>query len=161
MAVQPIPEGYPRVTPYLCADGAAAAIDFYVAVLGARELMRMPAPGGKIGHAELELGNSVIMLADEYPEMGFRSPKAVGGTPVTLHVYVEDVDTVFAEALARGATEVRPVRDEFYGDRTGQFLDPFGHRWSVATHIEDVSAEEMQKRSEEALKSMESTPDGG
>ncbi|MEU9254387.1 VOC family protein [Streptomyces sp. NPDC048270] len=161
MAVQPVPEGYPRVTPYLCTDGAAAAIDFYVAVLGARELMRMPAPGGKIGHAELELGNSVVMLADEYPEMGFRSPKSVGGTPVTLHVYVEDVDTVFAAALARGATELRPVRDEFYGDRTGQFLDPFGHRWSVATHVEDVPAEEMQKRSEEALKSTESTPDGG
>ncbi len=161
MAVQPLPEGYPRVTPYLCVDGAAAAIDFYVAVLGARELMRVPAPGGKIGHAELELGNSVIMLADEHPDMGFRSPKAVGGTPVTLHVYVEDVDTVFAEALARGATELSPVKDEFYGDRTGQFLDPFGHRWNVATHIEDVPAEEMEKRSKEAMKSMGSAPDGG
>ncbi|MFD4240309.1 VOC family protein [Streptomyces sp. NPDC058525] len=160
MAVQPIPEGFPRVTPYLCVDGAATAIDFYVAVLGARELMRMPAPGGKIGHAELELGNSVVMLADEYPEMGFRSPKAVGGTPVTLHVYVEDVDAVFAKALARGADALSPVKDEFYGDRTGQFIDPFGHRWNVATHIEDVSQEEMAKRSEEAMKAMGSTPDG-
>ncbi|MFD9407105.1 VOC family protein [Streptomyces sp. NPDC059989] len=161
MTVQPVPEGYPRVTPYLCIDGAAAAIDFYVSVLGARERMRMPAPGGRIGHAELELGNSVVMLADEYPDIGFRSPKAVGGTPVTLHVYVEDVDAVFAEALARGATQLRPVKNEFYGDRTGQFEDPFGHRWNVATHIEDVSPEEMEKRSEDAMRSMESTSDGG
>ncbi|MFF3618910.1 VOC family protein [Streptomyces sp. NPDC002467] len=155
MTVQPVPEGYPRVTPYLCVDGAAAAIDFYVSVLGARERMRMSAPEGRIGHAELELGNSLVMLADEHPEMDFRSPAAVGGTPVTLHVYVEDVDAVFAEALARGATELRPVRDEFYGDRTGQFQDPFGHRWNVASHIEDVQPDEMRKRSEEAMRSAE------
>lgn len=161
MAVQPVPEGYPRVTPYLCIDGAAAAIDFYVSVLGARERMRMPAPGGKIGHAELELGNSLIMLADEYPDIGFRSPKAVGGTPVTLHVYVEDVDAVFAKALARGATELSPVKDEFYGDRTGQIQDPFGHRWNLSTHIEDVAPDEMEKRSKEAMRSMESAPEGG
>ncbi|WP_328972263.1 VOC family protein [Streptomyces sp. NBC_00239] len=161
MPVQPVPEGYPRVTPYLCVDGAAAAIDFYVAVLGARERMRMAAPGGKIGHAELELGNSVVMLADEYPDIDFRSPKSVGGTPMTLHVYVEDVDAVFAAALARGATERSPVKDQFYGDRTGQFEDPFGHRWNVATHIEDVPPEEMERRSEEALRSMESPADGG
>ncbi|MFF3215817.1 VOC family protein [Streptomyces sp. NPDC002886] len=161
MTVQPVPEGYPRVTPYLCIDGAAAAIDFYVAVLGARERMRMAAPGGKIGHAELELGSSVIMLADEHPAIGFRSPKSVGGTPVTLHVYAEDVDAVFAKALARGATELRPVRDEFYGDRTGQFEDPFGHRWSIATHIEEVPPEEMERRSEEAERAMESKPPGG
>ncbi|WP_329112745.1 VOC family protein [Streptomyces sp. NBC_01353] len=160
MTVQPIPEGYPRVTPYLCTDGAAAAIDFYVSVLGAVEKMRMPAPGGKIGHAELELGSSVIMLADEYPDIGFRSPKAVGGTPVTLHVYVEDVDAVFAKALSRGATEVSPVKNEFYGDRTGQFEDPFGHRWNVATHVEDVPADEMEKRAKEALQAMEPPADG-
>ncbi|MEV7525135.1 VOC family protein [Streptomyces sp. NPDC091371] len=161
MTVQPVPEGYPRVTPYLCVDGASAAIDFYVSVLGARERMRMAAPDGRIGHAELELGKSVIMLADEFPDIGFRSPKAVGGTPITLHVYVEDVDAVFAEAIARGATEVSPVKDEFYGDRTGQFEDPFGHRWNVATHIEDVPPDEMAKRSEEAMRSMDSAPDGG
>ncbi|MCJ0873042.1 VOC family protein [Streptomyces sp. AP-93] len=160
MSVQPVPEGYPRVTPYLCIDGAAAAIDFYASVLGARERMRMAGSGGKIGHAELELGSSVIMLADEYPDIGFRSPKSVGGTPVTLHVYVEDVDAVFAKALARGATELRPIRDEFYGDRTGQFEDPFGHRWSIATHIEDVPPDEMEKRSGEAERAMESKPGG-
>ncbi|MFF4391935.1 MULTISPECIES: VOC family protein [unclassified Streptomyces] len=160
MTVQPVPEGYPRVTPYLCIDGAAAAIDFYGSVLGVRERMRMAAPGGKIGHAELELGSSVIMLADEYPDIGFRSPKSVGGTPVTLHVYVEDVDAVFAKALALGATELRPIKDEFYGDRTGQFEDPFGHRWNIATHIEDVPPDEMEKRSEEAERAMQSKPGG-
>ena len=160
MAVQPIPEGYPRVTPYLCVDPAAAAIDFYVSVLGADERMRMPAPGGKIGHAELTLGNSVIMLADEYPDLNFRSPKSVGGTPITLHVYVEDVDAVFARALAQGAKELSAVKDEFYGDRTGQFEDPFGHRWNVATHVEDVTAEEMEKRAADAMKSMDSKKKG-
>ncbi|MEU7034654.1 VOC family protein [Streptomyces sp. NPDC046237] len=161
MSVKPVPEDYPSLTPYLCVDGAAAAIDFYVSVLGANERMRMPSPGGGIGHAELALGNSMIMLADEFPDIGFRSPKSVGGTPVTLHVYVEDVDAVFADALSRGATEVSPVKDEFYGDRTGQFEDPFGHRWSVATHVEDVAPEEMKKRADEAMRSLGSTPDGG
>lgn len=149
--VKPIPDGYPRVTPYLHADNAAAAIDFYKDVLGAEERMRMPAPGGKIGHAELNLGGSVIMLADEFPEMGARGPKAVGGTPVTLHVYVEDVDTVFEAALAAGATSVSPVKDQFYGDRSGQFEDPFGHRWHVASHVEDVPPDEMEKRMAEAM----------
>ena len=151
MAVQPVPEEYPRVTPYLCVDGAAAAIDFYVSVLGAQERMRMPAPGGKLGHAELALGNSIVMLADEYPDMAFRSPRAVGGTPVTLHVYVEDVDAVFAKALAQGAKELSAVKDEFYGDRVGQFEDPFGHRWDVATHVEDVPPDEMASRAAEAM----------
>ncbi|MFG2640471.1 VOC family protein [Streptomyces sp. NPDC048370] len=160
MSVKPVPEDYPSLTPYLSVDGAAAAIDFYVAVLGATERMRMPAPGGTVGHAELQLGSSVLMLADEYPGIGFRSPKTLGGTPVTLHVYVQDVDAVFAKALAHGATELRPIKDEFYGDRTGQFEDPFGHRWSVATHVEDVSAEELEKRNEEAMRSVEDTPDG-
>jgi PhnB protein len=151
VTVKPIPEGYPRVTPYLCTDGAADAIDFYVSVLGAKERMRMPAPDGRIGHAELELGNSMIMLADEYPDMGFRSPKAVGGTPVTLHVYVEDVDAVFAKALASGAKELSAVKDEFYGDRTGKMEDPFGHVWIISTHVEDVPPEEMEKRAAEAM----------
>src|SRR5262245_32805811 len=113
--------------------------------------MRMPGPDGKLGHAELQLGDSVIMLADEFPDMGFRSPKSVGGTSVMISVYVEDVDALFDRALAAGASALRPVRDEFYGDRTGQFEDPFGHRWSVATHVEDVAPEEMTKRAAEAM----------
>ncbi len=149
--VQPIPEGYPQVTPYLCVDGAAAAIDFYGAVFGATERMRMPGPDGRIGHAELQLGDSVIMLADESPEIGFRSPKAIGGSPVTLSVYADDVDAVVARAEQAGATVLRPVEDQFYGDRSGEFEDPFGHRWSVATHVEDVSPEEMGRRAAEAM----------
>ena len=149
--VKPIPEGYPRLSPYLCIDGAARAIEFYTSVLGATERMRMPAPGGKIGHAELQIGSSVLMLSDEHPEFGAVSPRTVGGTPVTLSLYVEDVDSVFRKANANGATTLRELRDEFYGDRTGQFEDPFGHRWSVATHVEDVSPEEMQLRAEKAM----------
>ena len=148
--VQPIPEGYPRLSPYLCIDGAARAIEFYVDVLGATERMRMDGPDGRIGHAELELGNSVIMLADEYPDIGFLSPTRIGGTAVTLHAYVEDVDAVFDKALAAGAKALRPVENQFYGDRSGQFEDPFGHRWNVATHVEDVDAEEMARRAEQA-----------
>ena len=144
--VNPIPDGYPRVTPYLIVDGASAAIDFYRDVLGANERMRMSAPGDKIGHAELEVGDSVIMLADEHPDMDAHGPKTVGGTPVTLHVYVEDADAVFARAVQGGAKALRPVEDQFYGDRLGEFEDPFGHRWSVATHVEDVPPEEMEKR---------------
>jgi PhnB protein len=151
MAVQPIPEGYPQIIPYLCVDGAAAAIGFYTAVLGATERMRLPAPDVKIGHAELQIGDSVIMLSDEFPEMGVRNPKAVGGTPVTISAYVEDVDRVFAKALDAGATSLRPVEDQFYGDRSGQFEDPFGHRWSVSSHIEDVSPDEMAKRAAAAM----------
>ncbi len=149
--VKPIPDGYPQVTPYLCVDGAKAAIEFYSNVLGATERMHMPGPDGKIGHAELELGDSLIMLADEYPEMGIRGPKAVGGTPVTISIYVEDADAVFDAALAAGATSLRPVENQFYGDRIGQFEDPFGHRWSVATHVEDVPPDEMEKRAAEAM----------
>jgi PhnB protein len=152
--VKPIPDGYPQVTPYLIVNGAAAAIDFYGKVLGATERMRMPSPGGKIGHAEMEIGSSLIMLADEHPEMGIRGPKTIGGTPVTIMVYVEDVDSVFERALAEGATSSRDVEDQFYGDRSGQFEDPFGHRWSVATHVEDVPSEEMQKRAAEAMGAM-------
>ena len=149
--VKPIPEGYPQVTPYLAVDGAKAAIEFYEKVLGAEERMHLGAPGDKIGHAELQLGDSVIMLADEFPEQGVRGPKAVGGTPVMISVYVDDVDAVFARALENGATSVRDVEDQFYGDRTGQFEDPFGHRWSVATHVEDVPPDEMEKRAAEAM----------
>ena len=148
--VQPIPEGYPRLSPYLCVDGAARAIEFYTDVLGATERMRMDGPDGRIGHAELQLGNSVIMLADEYPDIGFLSPTRIGGTAVTLHAYVEDVDAVFEKALAAGAKALRPVEDQFYGDRSGQFEDPFGHRWSVASHVEDIDAEEMARRAEQA-----------
>jgi PhnB protein len=143
---KPIPDGYPRVTPYLVIDGANDAIDFYTAVLGAKERMRMPTPEGKVGHAELELGDSLIMLADEFPEMDARSPKTVGGTPVSMLVYVEDADGVFDRAIEAGAKELQPVEDKFYGDRSGQFEDPFGHQWSVATHVEDVAPEEMAKR---------------
>jgi PhnB protein len=149
--VKPIPEGYPQITPYLAVDGASDAIDFYRTVFGARERMRMPAPGGKVGHAELEIGNSLIMLADEFPDMEHRGPKTVGGTPVTISVYVENVDDVFDRAVKEGATALRPVENQFYGDRSGQFEDPFGHRWSVATHVEDVPPDEMEKRAAAAM----------
>lgn len=148
--VNPIPDGYPRVTPYLIIDGASAAIDFYTSVLGATDRMRMPAPGGKVGHAELEIGDSVIMLADEAPEMDALSPRTVGGTPVSLMVYVEDVDAVFAKAIDAGARELQPVEDKFYGDRSGSFEDPFGHHWNVASHVEDIPPDEMEKRMAEA-----------
>lgn len=143
---KPIPDGYPRVTPYLIVDGASDAIDFYTSVLGATERMRMPAPDDKVGHAELELGNSLIMLADEAPELEARGPRTVGGSPVLLHVYVEDVDAAFDRAVERGARALREVETKFYGDRSGEFEDPFGHRWSVASHVEDVSPEEMEQR---------------
>jgi PhnB protein len=149
--VKPIPDDYPRVTPYLIVDDADAAIDFYRMVLGATERMRMPMPDGRVGHAELEVGDAMIMLADENPDMDVRGPKSVGGTPVTLHVYVEDADSVFERALQSGAKELRAVEDRFYGDRSGQFEDPFGHRWNVASHVEDVPADEMSRRASEAM----------
>jgi PhnB protein len=149
--VKPIPDGYPRVSPYLCVNGGTAALEFYKSVFGATERMRMPAPDGRIGHAELQFGDSVIMLADEYPEMDVRSPRAIGGTPVTISVYVEDVDAVFNRAVAAGAKSVRAVETQFYGDRSGQFEDPFGHRWSVATHVEDVAPDEMERRAANAM----------
>jgi PhnB protein len=145
-SVKPIPDGYPAVMPYLLIDGASAAIDFYQQVFGAGERMRMAEPNGKVGHAELTIGDSVIMLADEHPEMGIRGPKTVGGTPVTICVYVDDVDATFNQAVQSGATVLQPVENKFYGDRSGQIEDPFGHRWSISTHVEDVSPEEMGKR---------------
>jgi PhnB protein len=145
-SVKPIPDGYPRVTPYLSVNGASDAIDFYRQVFGAQERVRMAEPSGRVGHAELTLGDSVIMLADEYPEMGVLSPKTIGGTPVTIAVYVDDVDATFNQAVQSGATVLREVENQFYGDRSGQIEDPFGHRWSISTHVEDVSPEEMGKR---------------
>jgi len=150
-AVQPIPAGYPRVTPYLSVDGGAAAIDFYVQVLGATESVRMAGPEGKIGHAELKIGDSLIMLADASAEMGGQTPGSLSGTPVTLMVYVEDVDTVCEKVVAAGATMERDVDVQFYGDRAGQFVDPFRHKWFIATHVEDVDPEEMQRRAAKVM----------
>lgn len=150
-AVNPIPEGYPRVIPYLSVDGAAAAIEFYVKVFGAAERMRLDGPGGKIGHAELEFADSMVMLADTFPDMGGKSPKEIGGTPVTVMVYVEDVDACFQRAIDNGATEKVEVRDQFYGDRSGSFEDPFGHVWHIASHVEDVPPEELAERAAAAM----------
>ena len=152
MAVKPIPEGYRSVTPYLAVKQAADAIEFYRRAFGAKERMRMPGPDGKIGHAELEIGNSVIMLADEHPDMDFRGPASIGGTSVTLHLYVPDVDASFSKATAAGAKPVRAVEDQFYGDRAGSVRDPFGHVWHIATHKEDLSPEELRRRAEAASK---------
>ncbi len=143
---RPIPKGYHAVTPYLSVQGAAAAISFYKKIFGAREIMRMPGPRGTIGHAEIKIGDSRIMLADEFPEMNFRSPLSVGGTPVTIHLYVQEVDKVAKKAVAAGAKILRAVADQFYGDRTGTLQDPFGHVWHLATHIEDVPMKELKKR---------------
>ena len=144
--VNPIPEGYHSLTPYLSIKGAAKAIDYYKEVFGATELFRMAAPDGKIGHAEIKIGNSPLMLADEFPEMEFVSPQTLGGSPIGLMIYVDDVDTMFNKAISAGATEVKPLQDQFYGDRSGTLKDPFGHVWTVATHVEDVAPEELQKR---------------
>jgi PhnB protein len=151
MAVKPIPEGYHTVTPYLYINGAAKSLEFYKKAFGAIELFRMPGPGGKIGHAEIKIGDSPIMLADEHPEMGARSPDSIGGTAVGIVLYVEDVDALFKQAVAAGAKVERPVQDQFYGDRSGSLIDPFGHKWHLATHKEDVSPEEMQKRMQAAM----------
>ena len=149
--VKPVPDGYPQVTPYLIVDGADAAIQFYARAFGAKERMRMGGPEGKIGHAEIDIGRGVIMLADEHPEMDARGPKTIGGTPVTISLYVEDVDAVFQAALDAGATELRAVENQFYGDRSGQIEDPFGHKWHLATHVEDVPPDEMEQRAAEAM----------
>jgi PhnB protein len=144
--VKAIPEGFEGATPYLAIKGAADAIEFYKTAFGATETMRLSGPDGRVGHAELKIGKANIMLADEYPEMGFLSPRTLGGSPVTIHIYVEDVDALAAQAEASGAKVRRPVADQFYGDRAGQLEDPFGHVWHFATHKEDVSNEEMQRR---------------
>lgn len=144
--VNAVPEGYHSVTPYLIVNRGAEAIDFYTNVFGARERMRLPGENGKVGHSELEIGDSVIMLADESPAAGARSPQMVGGSPVGLAVYIPDVDGVVAQAVAAGATLRSPVEDKFYGDRSGTIEDPFGHVWYVMTHIEDVSPDEMERR---------------
>ncbi|MBK5306909.1 MAG: VOC family protein [Frankiaceae bacterium] len=149
--VDAVPEDYPRVIPYLSIDGAADAITFYGTVFGATERMRMAGPDGKIGHCELEIGAAVVMLADTFPDMGGTSPKDIGGSPVTLMVYVEDVDACFERALENGATALRKVEDQFYGDRSGSFEDPFGHLWFVASHIEDIAPDEMEKRAAAAM----------
>ena len=150
MSVQPIPKGFAAPAPYLAVDGAAKAIDFYKTVFGAKEIARHEMEG-RIGHAELEIGGGHIMLADEFPEMNFRSPASYGGSAVLLHLYVEDVDAVAGRALANGATIVRKVENQFYGDRSGQFRDPFGHVWNVSTHVEDVTPEEIERRSKAYL----------
>jgi PhnB protein len=144
---KPIPDGYHSVTPYLVVKGAAAAIDFYKKAFGATELFRMPMPGGKIGHAEIKIGNSPVMLADEAPEMGAVAPQGAG-SPVGLMIYLDDVDTVFNRAIAAGGKVERPVQDQFYGDRSGSLIDPFGHKWTVATHKEDVPPDELARRAE-------------
>lgn len=149
MAVKPIPEGYHSVTPYLIIDGAADAIEFYKQAFGATELFRL-ALDGKIGHAEIKIGDSPIMLADAYPDMGYNGPKSLGGSPVSLMIYVEDVDTIFNRAVDAGATVKEALSDKFYGDRMGSLIDPFGHVWHVSTHKEDVSLEEMEKRAKAA-----------
>jgi len=151
MAVKPIPDGYPRVIPYLTVEGAAAAIDYYVSVFGAKERMRMGAPGDTIGHAEVEIGDSVIMLADANPQWGNLGPKAVGGSPVTIHLYVEDVDATYRAAIDGGATSEMEPQNQFYGDRSAAFGDPFGHRWHIASHVEDVAPDEMERRAREAM----------
>jgi PhnB protein len=146
MTVKPIPDGYHSITPYLILDNATGALDYYKRAFGAIETVRMPAPGGKVGHAEILIGDSVVMLADESPQMGAKSAKSIGGSPVSLMIYVENVDEQFPKALAAGGKELRPLKNQFYGDRSGTLEDPFGITWTIATHVEDVSADEMRKR---------------
>lgn len=146
MPVKPIPDGYHSLTPYLYIRGAAAALDFYKKAFGAVELMRMPGPDGKIGHAEIRIGDSPVMLADEMPQMGVTSPQALGGVSSSLMFYVNDCDAVFKQAIAAGAKEFRPLKDQFYGDRSGSVTDPFGHVWTISTHKEDLSGEDIAKR---------------
>ena len=152
--VKPIPQGYHTITPYLTVQNASRAIEFYSKALGAKEVMRMEAPGGKIGHAELKIGDSMLMLSDEMPQSKVRSPQSVGGTTAGIFLYVENVDAFFDKAVAAGAKTVAKPEDMFWGDRFGSFMDPFGHHWSVATHKEDVSPEQMRKRVQEAMSKM-------
>ena len=151
-AVKAIPDGYRALTPYLAVAGANEALDFYKKVFGARVRMRMDGPEGKIGHAELVIGDSVLMLADEFAEMEFLGPKSRGGTSVSLHLYVKDCDVTIALAAANGARIARPAKDQFYGDRSGTIVDPFGHMWNLSTHKEDLTPAQMRKRAEAAMK---------
>jgi PhnB protein len=144
--VQPIPAGYSGVTAYLVIRGAARALEFYTKAFGATEVLRLPGPDGRIGHAEIRIGDGHVMLADESPDMGFLSPESIGGSPVSLMFYVPDVDARFAKALAAGATVKHAIKDQFYGDRSGSVIDPFGYVWTIATHVEDVPEDEMQRR---------------
>jgi PhnB protein len=153
MSTKPVPEGYRTATPYLIVKGAADAIEFYKRAFGATEMMRMADPQGRVGHAEIKIGDSVIMLADEHPSMGYRGPRSLGGSTVSILLYLEGVDKVFERAVTAGARRLRPVTDQFYGDRSGTLEDPFGHVWTVATHVEDVPPEEMRRLAEAAMRS--------
>ncbi len=152
MTAKAIPDGFHTVTPYLIITGAAAAIEYYKKAFGAVERFRMNGPDGKIGHAELQIGDSIIMLADENPHMSFKSPQSLGGAGMSIMLYVEDVDKRFPQAIAAGGKVLRPLQDQFYGDRSGTFTDPFGHCWTISTHKEDLSVEEINKRGEEMMK---------
>jgi PhnB protein len=154
MPVQPVPEGYHTVTPYLAVDDATAAIDFYRRAFGAKEQVRRAGPDGKISHAELEIGDSVVMLADPYPQLIAKPPKELGGNSVGLFVYVENVDDLVQQAVDAGAALTMAPKDQFWGDRSGSVTDPFGHVWEIATHVEDVAPEELAKRSEEFMAAM-------
>jgi PhnB protein len=153
MATKAIPEGYRTATPYLIVNGGAEAIEFYKRAFGATEIVRMADPHGRVGHAEIKIGDSMIMLADEHPDMGYRSPRSIGGSAVSILLYVEDVDELFDRAMKAGAKSQRPVANQFYGDRAGTLEDPFGHVWTIATHVEDVPPEEMRRRAEAAFSS--------
>ena len=144
--VKPIPAGHHTVAPYLAIKNALSALEFYKKAFGAIETYKLIVPDGRLGHAEIRLGNSLIMLSDEFPEFGGKAPESLGGSPVSIHLYVEDVDAFAEKAVAAGARELKPVADQFYGDRSGQLQNPYGHLWWVATHKEDVAPEEMQKR---------------
>ncbi len=156
MTVKPIPDGYYTLTSYLKVKGAAEAIEYYKKAFGAKEIVRMAAPDGRLGHAEIRIGDSPLMLADEVPEANILGPESLGNTTVSLLLYVEDADAVFDRAIAAGGKPLRPMTDQFYGDRSGTLTDPFGHQWTVATHKEDVSPEEMDRRMKEMMK-----PQGG
>jgi PhnB protein len=156
MATKPIPEGYNTVTPYLAVDDAAQAIEYYKKAFGAKERARMETPDGKIGHAEIEMGDSLVMLSDPFPQASTRPPKELGGTSASVFMYVEDVDAVVRQAVDAGATITMEVADQFWGDRFGSIQDPFGHSWSIATHVEDVPPEEMAERAKQAMAEMAS-----
>lgn len=149
-----IPDGYHSITPYLIVDDAGKALQFYKEAFGATELMRIEGPDGRIGHAEMKIGDSAIMLADEYPTMGYKSPRSLGGAAVSLMVYVEKADETFRQALSCGAQEIQPVKDQFYGDRSGTLKDPFGHVWTISTHMEDIAPDELHKRAQQVAKEM-------